>query len=257
VTLEAPRIEISDGGEASARSTPGYQGIGFANLGRFVAPEPRARGDAGTVTLVAERLLLRDGGTIATDAEAADGGNIEIEAKHLVHLDAGEITAAVNGGSGGNITIDPDVVILENGSQIVANAGEGSGGNIQITADNYFAFPGSLVDASSDLGIDGMVEVHTPDVDLAGKITTLPTNFLDASSLMRERCAARRSGERAGSFSVRGNGGIPAEPDGWLPASVAFEIAPAPLGVASEAPTVTIAPASPGASWRLARSRCR
>jgi hypothetical protein len=37
---------------------------------------------------------------------------------------------------------------------------------------------------------------------------------------MRERCAARKSGERVGSFSVRGPGGIPAEPDGWLPAPV-------------------------------------
>ena len=54
----------------------------------------------------------------------------------------------------------------------------------------------------------------------------LPTSYLDAASLMRERCAARRSGERAGSFSVRGKGGIPAEPDGWLPGTVSFDAAP-------------------------------
>jgi hypothetical protein len=37
---------------------------------------------------------------------------------------------------------------------------------------------------------------------------------------MRERGAAPRSGESAGSFAVRGAGGIPAEPDGWLRAPV-------------------------------------
>ena len=42
---------------------------------------------------------------------------------------------------------------------------------------------------------------------------------------MRERCAARTSGERAGSFAVRGPGGIPAEPDGWLPAPVVLDAA--------------------------------
>jgi hypothetical protein len=184
---------------------------------------PSATGNAGSVTLAADEVRLF-GGTIATNAEAADGGSITIEAKQLVHLDAGVITAAVRDGDGGNIAIDPEVVILQNGSRIVADAGAGSGGNIQITADNYFAFPGSVVDASSDLGIDGIVEVSTPDVDLAGTLTALPASYLDAASLMRERCAARRSGKRAGSFGVRGNGGIPAEPDGWLPGTLVPEL---------------------------------
>jgi large exoprotein involved in heme utilization and adhesion len=233
VTLRAPVIEVSEGGEISAKSEgdPNLEGeVGriFDSLrddlyiGVTWLP-PSATGNAGTVTLAADKVRLTRG-TIATNAEAADGGSVTIEAKDLVHLDAGVITAAVRDGAGGNITIDPEVVILQNGSRIVADAGTGSGGNIQITADNYFAFPGSVVDASSDLGIDGVVEVSTPDVDLAGTLTALPASYLDASSLMRERCAARRSGERSGSFAVRGNGGIPAEPDGWLPGTLSTEL---------------------------------
>jgi hypothetical protein len=230
VTLRAPVIEVS--GEISAKSEadPSFEeevGRIFDSLiddGVWIGtPPPSATGDAGSVTLAANKLKLF-GGTIATNAEAADGGSVTIEAKDLVHLDDGVITAAVRDGSGGNIMIDPEVVILQNGSRIVADAGAGSGGNIQITADNYFAFPGSVVNASSELGIDGIVEVSTPDVDLAGTLTALPASYLDASSLMRERCAARRSGERAGSFAVRGNGGIPAEPDGWLPGTLAPEL---------------------------------
>jgi large exoprotein involved in heme utilization and adhesion len=138
-------------------------------------------------------------------------------------------------------------VILENRSHIVADAGEGEGdgGNIRITADNYFAFPGTVVDASSDLGLDGVVEVNTPDVNLAGALAELPSNPLDAASQMKEPCTARRSGERAGSFAVRGAEGIPPEPDGWLPATVAREAAnasgatPAPVELARPIPLGT------------------
>ena len=59
--------------------------------------------------------------------------------------------------------------------------------------------------------------------------------ILDAASQMKEPCAARRSGERAGSFAVRGAEGIPPEPDGWLPAAVAREGEPADAGTPAEA----------------------
>jgi large exoprotein involved in heme utilization and adhesion len=101
----------------------------------------------------------------------------------------------------------------------LAIADKGFGGHIQITTDNFFAFPHSVVRADSGTPeLSGTVEIHSPDVNLAGTLAELPSSFLDAASLMRERCAARRSGERAGSFAVRGPGGIPSEPDGWLPA---------------------------------------
>jgi len=210
VLLHAPLIELSEGGEISAKSEA----------------DPGLEGEVGRIfdSLRDDRFWI---GRVPTEA-TGDAGSVRIEAKDLVHLDAGTITASVNGGpesTGGNIFIDPEVVILQNGSRIVAQAGQGSGGRIEINADNYFAFPGSVVSASAgDPELSGTVEVNTPDVDLAGTLTALPASYLDASSLMRERCAARRSGERAGSFAVRGNGGIPAEPDGWLPASVATEL---------------------------------
>jgi len=234
VELEAPRIEVEEGGQVSVKSEPGFGALGeiVARIEPdLVGPAPdQATGNAGALRLVTDELLLR-GGTLASNAQTADGGDVTIRAKHLVRLDAGEITAAVNDGAGGNIAIDPALVLLEHGSRIVANAGAGTGGNIQITADDYFAFPKSVVDASSDLGVDGIVAVHAPDVNLAGQLTPLPTTYLDAASLMKERCAARRNGERAGSFSVRGNGGIPAEPDGWLPAPVVPEAAAGALPI--------------------------
>jgi large exoprotein involved in heme utilization and adhesion len=149
-----------------------------------------------------------------------------------VHLDDGEITTSVGVAAGGDIAIDPVFVILQLGSRVSAEAGTGHGGRIQIAADNFIQFPGSVVSADSGVPeLSGTVEIHSPDVNLAGTLAELPSSFLDAASLMRERCAARRSGERSGTFTVRGPGGIPAEPDGWLPApllpeSVATAAAP-------------------------------
>jgi len=251
VALSAPRIEINDRGVVSARSAPGYQGVGFAILARdrLVPPAPAiATGPAGEVTLTGVDELRLRGGTIATDAPNADGGNITIQARDLVHLDAGVITATVTGATGGDISIDPEVVILQNGSRIEATAGTGMGGHISITADNYFAFPGSVVSATAgNPELSGTVEVNAPDTDIAGTLSALPASYLDASSLMRERCSARRSGERAGSFAVRGNGGIPAEPDGWLPATLEFEAAERTEGrTASAAPASASFAAAPG-----------
>jgi hypothetical protein len=249
IRLDAPLIEIATGGQVSARSAPFQPGVGdlgplidalaSINAQSYLAPLPEtATGDAGAIKLTADEVRL-DGGTIATDAVESHGGNIEIEARRLVHLIDGDITTAVSAsGGGGNISIDPVFVILQKGSVIRADAGPvaGDGGHISITSDNLFAFPDSEISATSGTGVAGSVEIHSPAVNLAGTLAQLPTNFLDAASRMRERCAARRSGERAGSFAVRGPGGIPAEPDGWLPAPLLPDV---------EAATAAALPASP------------
>src|SRR5262245_22191976 len=247
VLLSAPVIRVSEGGEVPAKSETGLGPVGqiFRSLledGLLTERATPATGDAGSIALTgAQQVLLSGGGRIATSAtsENANGGDVAIRAQRLVHLDDSEITASVGGGTGGNITIDPAFMILENGSSIAAKAGAGSGGRIVVTADNYFAFPGSGLDASAgNPALSGTVEVHSPDVDLAGTLTPLPSAFLDAASLMRERCAARRSGERAGTFSVRGPGGIPSEPDGWLRAPLVLEASATPTAAVPGLPAL-------------------
>jgi hypothetical protein len=164
--------------------------------------------------------LYRDPPTEASDV-GGNAGAVTLTASHLVHVDGGDITTSVGVAQGGKITIDPIFVILQHGGSITSEAllDTGKGGEIQIATDNFLHFPGSRVSAQGRTPeLSGTVEIHSPDVNLAGTLAELPTNFLDAASLMRERCAARKSGERSGSFAVRGPGGIPAEPDGWLPA---------------------------------------
>ena len=176
------------------------------------------KAQAGSVKLSAPEIRIHSGGRVATDAPGADGGEIAVVARDLLHLVGGEITAGVTDGSGGDISIDPTFVILDRGSSITARASGGSGGHIQIETQALFVSADSIIDASSKLGIDGTVEIRSPDVDLSGALTALPASFVDAASLLRERCAARRTGERAGSFSVHTVGGVAPEPDGALPA---------------------------------------
>jgi hypothetical protein len=57
-----------------------------------------------------------------------------------------------------------------------------------------------------------------PGVDLAGTLSALPASFLDAASLLRQRCA-QRAEVGAGSFVVAGTSAIDASPDAPLEAT--------------------------------------
>jgi large exoprotein involved in heme utilization and adhesion len=159
-----------------------------------------------------DRLELRDS-QITTTAQRAGGGRITIEAGELIDLQGSEIATSVFGGvttTAGDIAIDPRFLVLD-GSRIVAQAAEGRGGNIRIIADNLIQSPNSLISASAGpAGIDGTVVVSSPEVDLTGGLVELEVPLLDAASLLRDRCAARRD-IGANSFT-RGGPRRPAAP---------------------------------------------
>jgi filamentous hemagglutinin family protein len=176
-------------------------------------------GNAGDINITAgDTVALRES-SITTEAEQADGGNITIHTPYMLYLVDSAITSSVNGGpqtTGGNITIDPQYVILKN-SQIVANAFEGTGGNISIVADTFLEDPESVVDASSQLGIDGTVDIQAPITNVSGLLSPLPTDFVSASALLRERCMARTREGKYSSFIIGGRDGLPIEPGNFLP----------------------------------------
>ncbi|MCX5856432.1 MAG: hypothetical protein NTZ57_00705, partial [Deltaproteobacteria bacterium] len=55
-----------------------------------------------------------------------------------------------------------------------------------------------------------------PDVDLSGSLAVLPSNYLDATQLMRDRCLSLFE-EKASSLVTAGRGGLPVEPDDYQP----------------------------------------
>jgi large exoprotein involved in heme utilization and adhesion len=226
ITLNAAtQVSIADGGSVRADS-----------LGT---------GATGNVTITAGDRIVMSDGSISTRAVSSDGGNIVLNAPNLIKLDDSQITTSVESGSGagGNIFIDPQFMIL-NGSTITANAFGGPGGNITIVADNFLPSPDSVIEASSALSTPGTVQIESPENNVAGSIAQLPQTFADASRLLREACSARRAGTPS-SFMVAGRGGVPADPDGYLPS---FATKPGPIAGADS-------PTRPGLALAMANYR--
>jgi filamentous hemagglutinin family protein len=177
-------------------------------------------GDTGDITITADNSITLSNGTISTQAVQADGGNIKLTAPNIVQLTGSDITTSIfkeGGGNGGNINIDPEFVTF-NKSQVIANAFTGTGGNIQITAANFIPSADSVVDASSQFGVQGTIVIQSPENDIAGSISQLPQSIVDVSGLLPESCAARHAGGRElSSFVVAGRGGLPTNPDNYLP----------------------------------------
>ncbi|MEO8137291.1 MAG: filamentous hemagglutinin N-terminal domain-containing protein, partial [Betaproteobacteria bacterium] len=196
VVLQAQALRLDDGGTISSSS-----------LGS---------GLAGNIDIRLTDSLEMFGGAISTRALTSDGGNISIQAPRLIRLVDGQITTSVENGAGGggNIFIDPQFVLLQN-SQVIANAFGGPGGNIHIVAGQLIADPTTVISASSALGIDGAVNIDAPDTDVSAGLAILPAAYLDASSLLRAGCSAARAG--LSSLVEVGRGGLPPDPDGYLP----------------------------------------
>jgi filamentous hemagglutinin family protein len=182
--------------------------------------------NAGNISINAGRQLeLQNASSITTTTQSAqaNGGNIKIQAIDRVRLVDSTISTSVKGaeGSGGNITIDPNVVVLQN-SQVIAQAVQGTGGNITITTPLFLADSTSLVSASSQFGLNGTVTIQSPTSNLSESLGPLPSNPIQAHSLLTQRCAALVNNGQTSSFVVAGREQLPADPGGWLTSSLAF-----------------------------------
>jgi len=145
-------------------------------------------GDAGSITINAQQFKMTDS-AISTATDRADGGNIIIALANRLALNQSQITTAVSGGlgNGGNIALgSPQFLKLED-SKISASARGGNGGLVLIISGLPMERVNSTLEAASEEGLDGQIEIDIPHVD----INALPTNFLDASLLIKKHCSAR------------------------------------------------------------------
>jgi large exoprotein involved in heme utilization and adhesion len=139
---------------------------------------------------------------------------VTVAVGRLFDLHNSAVTTSVAGGtgSGGNIFINPHLMnpplmVLDN-SRIEANAQRGAGGNITIQAGQLIRTPDSVIRASSELGLSGTISIAAPNTDVVGSLEVLPKTLLDASSQLREACAAR-GGHPGSSFTAGGRGDLP------------------------------------------------
>jgi filamentous hemagglutinin family protein len=201
-------------------------------------------GNAGSVQVNTQQLSLRDRGTLAVSAsQTGNAGNLSIRADRVQLNQSATLRADVAQGSQGNIQIDANVLLLRQGSSIQTNAGSnanggnirlniptligwensdieanavrGQGGNIQITTAGIFGLkfrtqltPENDITASSEFGVNGTVDVTTIGVDPNSGLTALPVDLIDPSQNIATGCDRQADGR----FVITGRGGIPQNP---------------------------------------------
>ena len=91
-------------------------------------------GDAGTLQVNADQVILQAGGSLTASTQSGDGGNIFLQVQESVELSDGGLidTEAFGEGNGGNIVINSNILSLVDESDINANTVTGNGGNINL-----------------------------------------------------------------------------------------------------------------------------
>ena len=223
IEIDTPQLIVTDG------ATVTLENEGLGNAGSLIVNSDAIvldnegsitaailSGVGGNIRLHSENSLqLNNSSTITTEAEGmGDGGNITIDVPNLQLRNNSRISAeAGRTGNGGNLNLDTETIALLENSSIDANAFEGSGGNIQITTSGLFVSGNSGITASSQFGVDGIVTINNPIVDPASGLVALDGDTLDPNTQVSNSCEiATRS-----RFAFAGSGGLPEDPTQSLP----------------------------------------
>jgi len=173
--------------------------------GGTISANSLGTGNAGNINIKANDIHLSQGGKITTAAAQAVGGNITIRLSGLLDLQESQLTTSVHGGQGdgGNITLEnPRFVVLDKG-QIRANADAGHGGNIHIGSKQLVKSPCSQISASSKLGVDGNVDIESPAVNLDDFLMVLPGSDDEVELQLPKGCTVEDILNPSTTFNVR------------------------------------------------------
>lgn len=172
-------------------------------------------GNAGDVSLSADMVYLNDS-SVRAEASAGDRGNLNIESRELLLRQNSQITTnATETASGGNINISASLILGAENSDISANAIEGNGGSIRLITQGLVGLEfrealtsKSDITASSELGASGTVEIESPNADTDNGLVQLPENLEDKSNQIVAGCTANDENL----FVSSGRGGLPISP---------------------------------------------
>jgi filamentous hemagglutinin family protein len=195
VFVQASHLKVRDGGE-----------IGSSGTGS---------GPAGNLHLDVGTLEVEDA-SIRTEGKVSEGGQIEVMAEDLIHLQDAEVTSSGIEPAAGTsvITLQAPLIAL-NDSRVTSLTGGGvplaGSGLARLFGDTTVISSDSVVAASSSVTLTGA------EGDAGSRLVVPEGAFLNVGDLLRESCAARRSGT-ASSFTAMGQGGLPLDPAGPLAA---------------------------------------
>lgn len=219
-----PNLEVSgDSGDLSVSA-----GELIVRDGAAVDVQSFGIGNAGTLEIDADLVLLDNQAAITASTRSGQGGNIVINAQNALWRRGSETTATASGtGDGGNIFIEVDTLVALEDSDITANAVEGMGGNIQIAAAGIFLCSTCQAIATSELGVDGEVELVDPETETSIEFLEVPEEAIASEQTVALAC--RANGGSNSRFTITGRGGLPPRPSDPLSpqALVSFDTAEA------------------------------
>ena len=163
ITIDASRVELigttnSDGLYSSIEAVVGLT---------FGVTNPNATGNAGSVNLNVDRLIVRDGARInVANLGTGSAGNINVVANSIALDNKASIDGTTVSGAGANINLRARDIQLRRGSRIATDAGIADGGNININSDILAALPkeNSDITANARTAQGGRVNINVPNV---------------------------------------------------------------------------------------------
>ncbi|MBK5276055.1 MAG: filamentous hemagglutinin N-terminal domain-containing protein [Desulfuromonadales bacterium] len=212
------QTDILNAGHAGSTTVSASQVVLRDNGLISSAALPGSTGAAGNISISAQDSISLNSSAISTQSALSEGGNITISVPGVMKVTRSDITSSVTGGNGngGNVTIDAGYMTLNNGL-IRAQAEFGNGGNLLITVDKMFikSFDG-LLSASSRFGQQGTVVVNAPNTDVAGALALPVFDILNMNAFIPKRCMAADE-LNASTFRLLGSDGLPASPENSFP----------------------------------------
>ena len=193
---------VGDAGSIDIKATDlaisGYYDNGHEVYQSAILSDSWGYGNAGLITINADRLRLSDLGTIRTNVwgNEGKGGDIRITGGLVSIADAaqtsaGRLTSSISSeawaaGNAGNIMIDAKSVQLSQEGVISTDThSTGSGGTISVSSDTLTASGGAVVSsASAGSGNAGNIALTATDsITLQGSAFTTQTSMADGGNI--------------------------------------------------------------------------
>jgi len=209
--------------------------------------DSNATGSAGNVQINVETLRLNHQGRITANTRSGTEGNITINADTIELRNNSRITSDGGTSNGGNITINSKILLAfpNQNNDITANARTAEGGKVRINAQGILGFTNfnrdeiqtrsglsaaefanlgvnpTLLLPSSDIAaisqnqalIGGTVTFNTSGINPSQVLVELPQTLIDSRAVVvSQACKVAEQN----SFVVKGNGGLPENPQDLL-----------------------------------------
>jgi filamentous hemagglutinin family protein len=222
IAITAGSMTVADGGvvQTNSEQTSGAAGdvsVRARHLtardGGLIGSSGTGSGPAGNVFLDVGTLEVEDA-SIRTEGKVSEGGRINAVAEDLSSLKNAEVTSSGIEPEAGRsvITLQAPLIAL-NDSRVTSLTGTGEplagSGLAELLGEVTVISPESFVAASSSVTLTGV------EGDIGSRLVVPESVFLNVGDLLRESCAARRSGT-ASSFTAMGRGGQLPDPAGPL-----------------------------------------